>query len=62
MAGIKGEEDLATEIGLVGDARLKRVAQLVGGGLGVVFVEVGTDDVDVGGETVTRMCLGVLFV
>ena len=48
VTGVEGEVDLAAEIGLVGDARLKGVTQLVVDGLGVVFVEVGADDVDIG--------------
>ena len=62
MAGIEGEIHFASEIGLVGDTRLKGIAQLVGGGLGVVFVEVGTDDVDVGREVVAGMGFGVLLM
>ena len=62
MAGVEGEVDLAAEIGLIGDTRPKGVAQLVGGGLGVVFVEVGAHDVHVGREVAPRMRLGVLFV
>ena len=62
MAGVKGQVDLAREVGLVGHTRLEGVAQLVCGRRGVVFVEVGTHDVDVGREIAPRMRLGVLFV
>ena len=55
VAGIEGEEDLAAEVGLLGDTRIEGVAQLVAGRLGVVFVEIGADDVDVGRKTASGM-------
>ena len=62
MAGVEGEIDLAGEVGLVADARLESVAQLVVYGGGVVLVEVGTHDIDIGRKTAARMCLLVLLV
>ena len=62
MAGIKGEVDFATKVCLVGHTRLKSVTQLVGSGLCVIFVEVGTNDVHVSREVSPRMGLGVLLV
>ena len=62
MASVDGEVDLARKVGLVGDARLEGVAQLVSDRLGVVFVEVGTDDVDIGREVVSGMSLRILLV
>ena len=62
VTGVEGEIDFACEVGLVGHARLEGIAQLVGCGLGVVFVEVGTDDVDVGREVAPWVGLGVLLV
>ncbi len=62
MAGVESEVYLAAKIGLVGDTRLKSVAQLVIDSLGIVFVEVGADDVDIGREVASRMGLGVLLV
>ena len=62
VVSVEGEVDLAAEVGLVADARLEGVAQLVGGGLGVVFVEVGAYYVDVGREVAARVRLGVLLV
>ena len=62
MAGVKGEIHLASEIGLVGNTTLEGVAQVFVGGGGVVFVVVGADDVDIGGEVVPGMCLGILLV
>ena len=62
VVGVEGEVDLAAKVGLVADTRLEGVAQLVCGGLGVVFVVVGADDVDVGGEAAFRVRLRVLLV
>ena len=62
VAGVEGKVHLASEVSLVGDTALEGVTQILVGGGGVVFVEVGADDVDVSREAVPRMGLGVLLV
>ena len=62
VVGIDGQEILARKTGLIADTRLEGVAELVGSRHGVVLVEVGADDVDVGREATARMRLGVLTV
>ena len=48
MAGVEGEIHLAAEIGLVGYTALEGVAEVFVGSGGIVLVEVGADDVDIG--------------
>ena len=62
VAGIEGEIDLSTEVGLVGNTRLEGVAQLFVGRRGIVLVEVGADDIDVSREVASWVSFGVLFV
>ena len=62
MASIQCKIDLTGKIRLVGNTRIESVTQLIGGGLGIVFIEVGAHNVDVGRKIASRMSFGVLLV